>query len=281
MIQILNAKKIIDAEGITNLHYVFRKDEYYTGITDTEYMVVSNEGGKLVLDFGKEMCGGISLHIYHIISPNETRVSSARIRFGESLTEANAELGEKGSTNHHSPRDFEQVLSGGSNLVYGNTGFRFVRIDFRPGATVLLKAVKCVNNILRLPTEYKYTGGDKLVEKIFNASKRTGDLCAGQGLVLEGINRDRSVWMGDLAMAMRGYLPLYKRVKEIEKSLDLVRRQNEKKGGWSCSLPTESMYWVINVADYYLKTKDKKFINRQLKFFKEQVAFFSTLIAED
>ena len=54
-----------------------------------------------------------------------------RIRFGESVTECCSELGgEKNATNDHSLRDFKTNLVKFSDMTFGNTGFRFVRIDF-------------------------------------------------------------------------------------------------------------------------------------------------------
>lgn len=283
MLQILNAKKIVESHGIANTELVFRKDEYRVGIGQPpKNMVVSENGGSITLDFGKEMCGGIGLYIYHIITPDDSRQSSVHIRFGESLTEANSTLGEKGSCNHHSPRDFEQVIAGGSNLVYGNTGYRFVRLDFKAGATVLIKAIKGTNHILRLPTKYTYKGKDRLIKKIFDASKRTIDLCSGQDFIWDGIKRDRQVWMGDLSLAANGMLELYGRVKAFENSLDFDRiRIQSNGGGWSCSIPGESMCWAINLARYCLKHKCWDFARKEFDFLKDRIRLFNSCIADD
>ena len=280
MVQTVRVKKIVEEENIANTKYIFRKDEMYTAIHEEEYMVVSKDGGHIVLDFGKEMCGGVKLHVYHILDDGK-RTVNARFRFGESLSEVNSDIGYKGATNHHSPRDFEQIVVGGSNIIYGNTGYRFVRIDFRPGAEVLLKGIEGTNHILRLPCKYRYDGKDKLIRKIFEAAKRTVDLCSGQGYVWDGVKRDRLVWMGDMYPELIALTSMYGRVKEIEKSLDFERVRCKYNGVWNCSITSYSMWWVICVAEYYIQTNNKSFLDKQINYFKDQIKLFNEYVDEN
>ena len=82
-------------------------------------------GGYLILDFGREQSGGI-----RILTHGANGDKRVRLRFGESLSETCAELGEKNATNDHSNRDFTVELQNYSDMTFGNTGFRFVRLDF-------------------------------------------------------------------------------------------------------------------------------------------------------
>ena len=82
------------------------------------------QGSFVVLDFGKELCGGIRM-----VTRAVEGVARFRLTFGESLTECLSNIGEKNATNDHSPRDFEVVVSAMSDLTFGQTGFRFVRIE--------------------------------------------------------------------------------------------------------------------------------------------------------
>jgi hypothetical protein len=76
----------------------------------------------IVLDFGKEIQGGLQ-----IVAASSGKI---RIRFGESVSEVMHDVGEKGSTNDHAIRDEILVLPWLGVNETGNTGFRFVRIDF-------------------------------------------------------------------------------------------------------------------------------------------------------
>lgn len=103
-----------------------------------------------------------------------------RIRFGESLTECCAELGgEKNATNDHALRDFTAELPNYSDMMFGNTGFRFVRLDF--SGYVILKSAVAVNHISKRKENYRYSGKDKFVQRVYETVKRTVDLCAASG----------------------------------------------------------------------------------------------------
>ena len=82
----------------------------------------------MILDFGKELCGGI-----RVITMDAKGMVKWRITFGESLTECCAKIGEKNETNDHSPRDIEAVTGMMSDLRFGQTGFRFVRMELIEG----------------------------------------------------------------------------------------------------------------------------------------------------
>lgn len=63
---------------------------------------VLKSGGSVVLDFGVELQGGIE--IFTGIQPDQVPVP-VRVRFGESVSEVMAAVGEKGATNDHSIRE--------------------------------------------------------------------------------------------------------------------------------------------------------------------------------
>ena len=93
------------------------------GLAETEYAVL-HCGSSIVLDFGREYCGGVRILTYQ--AEGKCKV---RIRFGESLGEACAELGEKGASNDHSLRDFEMEPVRYSDMQFGQTAYRFIRLD--------------------------------------------------------------------------------------------------------------------------------------------------------
>ena len=93
----------------------------------------------VILDFGDEVSGGIRILTYYGVNV------PVRIRFGESLTEACSELrGVQNATNDHSLRDLVIHLQNYSDMSFGQTGFRFVRLDFQ--APVHIKCIVGVIN---------------------------------------------------------------------------------------------------------------------------------------
>ena len=84
--------------------------------------------GFLVLDFGKEYFGGVRIMTNG--GKYDSLKENIRIRFGESLTECMAELGEKNTTNDHSTRDFRVYMSHNADMEWGSTGYRYIRVDF-------------------------------------------------------------------------------------------------------------------------------------------------------
>ncbi len=264
MKQILLPKKIIKAKGIINeqalkirrpLQPVLRSDEEWTGsLTHVQGPAT------LILDFGKEMHGGI-----RIITGRDSVPCKVHVRFGESLAEACSTLGEKGACNDHSPRDFEVTLVELSDNTIGRTGFRFVRLDFSEGAQYIIQNIYCVNEILSKKPVYSYKGNDKRIKNIFDTAKRTVDLCASSGLIWDGVKRDRLVWIGDMYPEMISLATMYGRLKEIENSLDFVRDCTPLPG-WMNGYPTYSMWWIMIVADYYKMTGARDYAEKQLAY---------------
>lgn len=279
MIQLLLPKKILKYKDASNLNalkvkkplqVVLRGDKEWK-----ESLTAVKGSGYLILDFGKEMHGGI-----RIITGKCSNSVSIRLRFGESLSEACSDIGVKGATNDHSPRDFNAVLPCYADIKLGQTGFRFVRIDFLDDGEFCIQNVFCENNILNKKAIYRYDGKDKHVKKIFDTAKRTVDLCASSGYVWDGIKRDRLVWVGDMHPEMLALATLYGRVEEVERSLEFVREQTPA-SLWMNGIATYSMWWAIIVADYYFITGCEDFTKRQIGYLQQLVGRFNETVNEN
>ena len=216
------------------------------------------KGDFLVLDFGCELCGGLRLLTFL------AEDVSVRIRFGESLGECYSELGgEKNATNDHSLRDFSVRLQSYSDMTFGDSGFRFVRLDF--GGRVRLKCAVAESRILRKKAIYRYTGEDTRLREIFETAKRTVDLCASSPYLWDGVKRDRLVWIGDMAPEVIALTTLYGRLSTIERSIDFIREQTPLPG-WMSTMPMYSLWWIIVVSEYYERTGARAFTERQLPY---------------
>ena len=234
---------------------------------------VFEAGDYIILDFGKEMCGGVRILTFH------ADMARVRLRFGESVTETCSDVGgSQNATNDHALRDFEIHLPRFSDMTFGNTGFRFLRIDFYGKASI--KSIVAENNILRRRAVYRYAGKDARIREIFSVAKRTVDLCTSSGYIWDGVKRDRLVWIGDMHPEMLALTTLYGRMPEIEKSLDYVREQTPLPG-WMNGFPMYSMWWIIILADYYEKTNCRAFIEEQLPYLEALVVQISGCVRDD
>lgn len=230
-------------------------------------------GDSVILDFGEELSGGIRILTY------SGRNVPVRIRFGESLTEACSELGgEQNATNDHSLRDLTVHLQNYSDMSFGQTGFRFVRLDF--GAPAQIKSVVAAALVSTRKAKYVYDGGDHRIRDIYDAAKRTVDLCVSCGYVWDGIKRDRLVWIGDMAPEVLALTTLYGRMPVIERSLDFVRDQTPLPG-WMNGFPMYSMWWIIVLQIYYEQTGAENYIRKQIPYMTALIQQMDECVSED
>ena len=221
-------EKVISHDGKV-LENLYIKQPLQIGLRETKTTAFS-QNGYVILDFGAELCGGV--RILTLWAKNVP----VRIRFGESMSECCSDIGgEKNATNDHSLRDFTVHLQNYSDMSFGQTGFRFVRLDF--GGDVEIKSIVAVSQILKKKALYSYTGSDLRIRDIFETAKRTVDLCASSGYVWDGVKRDRLVWIGDMAPEVLALTTLYGRLPEVERSLELSRKQFSLPG-WMNTMPT-------------------------------------------
>ena len=273
-------KKIIQSNniiGAQNLKIekpdmvVLRRDQ---GWFDT--IAVVKAPASITLDFGKEMNGGIRILTCGI----DTFTTKVHIRFGESLSEANSTIGKKNSTNNHSIRDINAELSMFADAYFGDTGFRYVRIDFLEDTTIYLQSIVCENYILRKKSIYNYDGDDKRIKDIFKVAKRTIDLCTTDNYVWDGIKRDRLIWIGDIHPEMLALSTLYGKTYQVENSLEFIKKHTPF-GLWMNGIPTYSMWWVITVIDYYNRTGNAEFAKLQLDYINQLLLQIDGVISDD
>lgn len=272
--------QIIDMQGVLNAQSLFRKKGLYA----VHNMVVNewdenakleNKNSYIVLDFGKEMHGGVRILTGWIYDG----VCKVRIRFGESIGEVNSSIGEKNAINRHSPRDFEALIPASGDVEIGQTGFRFVRIDVLEEKYIHLRNIYCVNNILSKKPVYTYQGSDNRIADIFWTAKRTIDLCASQGYVWDGIKRDRLVWAGDLSPEVMALSAIYGRMPLIERSLDLAKKLAPMPKFMN-GIYTYSAWWLITLADYYEEFACECYVKKHLRYILQTVDRLGEMVDE-
>ena len=256
-------KKIIwsdKTEGIDNLLIDF---------TDQPVLIcnnpcIINAGGGIILDFGRELNGGIKLIVFNCFGKNNAKV---RLRFGESVMECKSEIGEKNSTNDHSIRDAELYVPMLGALEYGNTGFRFVKIDNIDNVAISFVQVKAVFIHRDLEQTGHFICDDDLLNKIYKTGAYTIFLNT-QNYVYDGIKRDRHVWIGDMHPEVSAISRLYNYDDCVPKSLDFVRDAYPPHN-WMNSIPSYSMWWIKIQYDWYLHQGNKAYLKLQKEYLKK------------
>ena len=264
---------IANSQNIANIDNFF--EDFPNQIELTGHKTIDFDGdGFIILDFGKEYSGGIRIFTKYIAEG-----SSVRIRFGESVGETCVNVGEKGATNDHSPRDFVVKFPHLSDMTFGQTGFRFVRIDFVGKYWNLRNIVASVDNDTRKETG-TFKCDDELVNKIWNTAAYTLRLNLHNGLFWDGVKRDRLCWIGDAYPEAKAAYCLYSDTKEVKNTLDFIKNTTTGED-WACGHPTYNLWFMLIVFEKYLYDKNEDDVHSYEDFILNSLIRFNLLIDED
>ena len=250
-------ERIVKAEGnISNIDSLLTNFEKQNFFKINKPCTVKGKG-YIILDFGREIYGTIRLMMNRFL--DEKTGNNFRIRFGESVTETCAEIGEKGATNDHSTRDMEIYMSSNSDMEWGNTGFRFVRIDF------LLNQTYNVNKIVAgfLHADMERIGSfktDNRLSEIYDTAAYTLFLNV-QNSIWDGIKRDQHLWVGDLYPELTGLLLSYGNIPAIEEALEGIV-SHYKMPIWYNDIPAYNIWFMLCANDFikYTGIENQKII---------------------
>ncbi len=273
--------RIIKADGIISggENFLINRDEIASFGNDNLIRMKNESGIKsyVILDFGKEICGGVRI-VTAIVKGLTTKI---RLVFGESVSEAMSSIGEKGATNHHSPRDFNAMISNLSTLEFGRTGFRFVKIELEEDNAEV--AFKSVIGLCSLPDEKlvgKIETDDESINKILETAVYTCTLNMQDGYFLDGIKRDRLVWSGDMYSEIKTALCSFGNTPHTKRSLDFVKATTPD-GFWMNNIPSYDAWWVINVCEYYNYSGDSAYLTKNLNNMNAAIKELDACIDED
>ena len=273
--------RIIKADGIISggENFLINRDEIASFGNDNLIRMRNENGIKsyVILDFGKEICGGVRI-VTAIVKGLTTKI---RLVFGESVSEAMSSIGEKGATNHHSPRDFGAMISNLSALEFGRTGFRFVKIELEEEDAEV--AFKSVIGLCSLPEEKlvgKIETDDETINKILETAVYTCTLNMQDGYFLDGIKRDRLVWSGDMYSEIKTALCSFGNTPHTKQSLDFVKTTTPD-GFWMNNIPSYDAWWVINVCEYYNYSGDSAYLTKNLNNMNAAMKELDACIDED
>ncbi len=274
--KIIYPKKIIykqgDAERIDSL---LNEKTLQIGLSERETACLNGKAC-FILDFGKEISGGVRILTY-----NADFDKSVRLRFGESVGETCSEIGEKNATNDHSLRDFCVELQSFSDMTFGNTGFRFLRVDTLGGnARILIKSIVAVSDADERAEIGSFECDNERINEIWNTAAYTLRLCLHNGYFWDGVKRDRLVWIGDLYPEMRAAHCLYGNIPETENSLIFAQEQTLLPE-WMNGIPMYSMWWLYVLCDYYKVTQNEAFVSARMEYIIGLIDLFDRHVDEN
>ena len=273
--QYVYPKKIIAMQGFDGAENFCAEKPLQIGLNEHDLSVVHGKG-YVIFDFGKELSGGVRILTF-LAKGGKT----VRLRFGESVGEACAEIGEKNATNDHSIRDFCVDLQNYSDMTFGQTGFRFLRIDvLSDDAEISFKAVVAAVDADTREQLGTFACDDPLVNQIFDTAAYTLRLCLQNGYIWDGVKRDRLVWIGDLYPEMRAAHVLYGDVPEITRCLDFAMQETPLPN-WMAGIHTYSVWWLIILCDEFAISGDKGAFEKYLPYVKGLLNQIAPYVAEN
>lgn len=265
--------RVLDASSsVKNAEGLLEEKVLQIGFNENNLTEIKGKG-RIVLDFGKEMQGGVR------ILSREGDNATINIRFGESVQEAITPLGVKNTTNDHSPRDFKGELKTLSDVTFGNTGFRFVCIEtLEDNANVKLKSVVAKFEYRDLEYKGSFECNDETINKIFDTAAYTCHLNM-QNMLWDGIKRDRLVWIGDTHPEMMTIRSIFGADKCIEEALTFTRNDSPLPL-WINNFPTYSMWWIIILNDYFMQVNNAEYTKNNLDYVEGLINQLNGLVDE-
>ncbi len=230
------------------------------------------DGAGILLDYGRELHGGVQL-----LFADQTDRSPVwlRIRFGESASEAM-----HGSNQDHAIHDSLVQAPAAGMLEFGNTGFRFVRIDVADkGRYVDLKQARAVLLYRDLERKGAFESNDQRLNDIWKTGAYTVHLNM-QDQVWDGIKRDRTVWIGDLHPEMMVISNVFGDVDVVRHSLDL-KRDETPLPRFMNNHGSYSLWWIICHHDWYLYHGDLSYLREQKDYLLALLEHLQAQIDED
>lgn len=231
----------------------------------------------VLIDFGCELHGYIELFCPGRESKEPTPI---RVRFGESASEAMAELGTQGAQNDHALRDLRVHLPWMGKLRVGPSGFRFVRLDaLDPAQPVILAQVRAVLVVRDLPKHGSFRCSDARLNRIWETGAYTVHLNL-QEYLWDGIKRDRLVWIGDMHPETSTVNAVFGHTDCVTRSLDLTRERTPP-DQWMNGISSYSMWWVLIHEQWWLHHGDRAYLKQQASYLRVLLAKFAALVGPD
>lgn len=228
-----------------------------------EMSTVAADTASLVLDYGRELHGGLRLVMGSSTKPEPSLV---RIRFGESVQEcmsttSNSKPRVGYSTDDHAKRDIIMEIPRDGQIEIGNTGFRFVRIDLlRPDVAIRIKEAAAIFRFRDIPYRGSFRSSDTRLDSIWLTGAYTVHLNM-QEFLWDGIKRDRLVWIGDMHPEVATINAVFGYNEVVPRSIDFACREFPLPK-WLNNMPAYSMWYLIIQYEWWMSHADHDYLER-------------------
>ncbi len=152
-----------------------------------------------------------------------------------------------------------------SEVRLGSTGFRFIRIDNLDDADIGFLSIQAAFTHSLLPAVGDFCSDDEVLNEIWNVADRTVFLNMQNGVLWDGVKRDRAVWAGDLYVEILSCLYVYGDSESVKNSIDICV-ENAARTGWANNIPSYSLWLALDIAVYYRYTGDVSFLKKHMPF---------------
>ena len=276
---VIQPKRIVwkSEQGVANSENLLKPHSGQAVLIEPMPPLVIKPGSGIVIDFGVEITGSVEL-----FTPitNSKDMPSVRVRFGESVAETMAELGERGAQNDHALRDLTVKVPWLGKTTVGPSGFRFVRLDNAdPKIDLQLSQVHAILTIRDIP----YVGSFKCADARLNQIWQTGAYTVHlnmQEYLWDGIKRDRLVWLGDMHPEVSVIDCVFGANEVVPKSLDMTRDVTPV-SAWMNGISSYSMWWILIHEDWYLHHGNLDYLKQQQPYLTALLKRLTTYVAED
>lgn len=269
-----------DGTSIQNDHSLLKKGDGQADLANQNITLLKSDSKDypaLLLDFGKELHGGVQ-----IVAGRNTKGGSVkfRIRFGESVSEAMSNVGENGATNDHAIRDLILDVPQWGSVEFGNTGFRFIRVDLiDPDTEVQINEIRAKFVYQDIPYLGSFNSNDNLLNQIWLTGAYTVQLNL-QHYLWDGIKRDRLVWIGDIHPEVSTVSAVFGYNSSVPRSLDLAR-DNTPLPNWMNGHSSYSLWWIITQRDWYMNNGDQEYLEAQKDYLITLLKQMINLVDDD
>lgn len=267
-------------EFMTGTDFLFRQGNGQPDLVNANICILRSQNGvkpSILLDFGKEIQGGIQVVTG---MPASKKPITVRIRFGESVSEAMCEIdGKNGASNDHAIRDFEMKLPWLGVAEFGNSGFRFARIDLIDDNVELhIKEIRAISVYRDIPYKGSFCSNDERLNKIWQTGAYTVHLNM-QEFLWDGIKRDRLVWVGDMHPEVMTISSVFGYNEVVPKSLNAIRDVTPLPN-WMNGISSYSIWWLLIQRDWFYYQGDRNYLNSQKDYIVGLIRFLMNFVDE-
>ena len=231
-----------------------------------DYPICSIEkGGFLLLDFGTEVSGGV-----RIVTSGKMKPCRIRLRFGESVSEAM-----NTPDPDHAIHDIELSIPAFSSTDFGNTGFRFVRIDVLESPLVLHNVIAICEHQACEQIGF-FHSSDQLLNQIFDTCIHTVKLNM-QDYLLDGVKRDRLIWGGDMYPETMVILRTFGAVSVVQDTLELLRNHTKEKS-FINGFSSYSLWYFLTLHDFWIHSGNDSLLKTNRSLLESEAVRLSSLV---